>query len=144
MKKRTATLFLIDPGDLNKPPHVLSQFLDAIMGDGQLYVDQQVQRWEHLAQCIHCQAFLGSYLVKVIEYNKEHGEPEDSAQKLLIQLKHIIHERLKEDISRYVEMLIDQGEEEASRRFPEFAEHLQACRDCYATVQDLRSWLTQL
>lgn len=143
MKGITAPLHVSDLGDLNKPPHVLSQLIDMITGELQLPPAQQEQRWEHLAECIHCQAFLGSYLIKMIEYNKAHGEPEEPAQELLSRLARIMHETLKEDIPAYVETLEELGEGHAKSRFPEFANHLQTCRDCQLAVQDLRSWLVR-
>lgn len=141
MKRRTVTLPASDPGDLLKPPHVLSQFMDAIKGKQQLSSDQQEQRRKHLAECIHCQAFLGSYLVDTL---KEHDNPHELARELLTQLRRIMHETLAADISAYVDMLVENGKEEADNRFPLFAEHLQTCQDCWRAVQELQAWLKQL
>jgi hypothetical protein len=143
MKGITVPLPANDLGSLKKPPHVLPQLIDMITGKRQLPPEQQEQRWEHLVECIHCQTFLGSYLVKMIEYDKAHGNPAGTAQELLTRLTQIIHETLKEDIPAYVEALREQSEEETNNRFPRLAEHLQACRDCQSAVQDLRSWLGQ-
>jgi hypothetical protein len=144
MKEITVPLPTSDPADLGKFPHFLPQLIDMITGKCQLFPAQQEQCWQHLAECIHCQTFLGSYLVEIIKYDKAHNNPEGSAQELLIQLTQIMHKTLKEDIPAYVEALEEQREEEANSRFPLLADHLQACQDCQLAVQDLRSWLRQL
>jgi hypothetical protein len=141
-RKTTNTLPTIESESLEKPPHVLPQFIDMINGKRQFNPTQQKQRWEHLATCIHCQIFLGSYLVKAIEYNKLHSIPEGSEQKLLSQLTKVMHKTLEEDIPTYVEVLVGQDEEEANNRFPLLAHHLRECPGCHSAVQDLRSWLS--
>lgn len=145
MRRRTiATLPASDPGDLLKPPHVLSQFMDAIMGKQQLSSDQQEQRRKHLAECIHCQAFLGSYLVNRLEETETPDGPGAPVQELLTQLRRIMHETLAADVSAYADKLVKNGKEEANNQFPLFAEHLQSCQDCQLAVQDLQAWLRQL
>lgn len=144
MKGITTVPLPNDLGDLKRLPHVMAQFIDMLTGEQQLPATEQEQRWQHLEQCIHCQAFLASYLVKLIEYDKAHGEPEEPAQGLLDQLTQIMHETLKEDIPAYVEALAEYGEEEAGRSFALFTGHLHTCRDCQMAVQDLRAWLDQL
>lgn len=141
MRKRTATLPASDPGDLRKPPHVLSQYLDAIMGKQQLSSERQEQRKKHLAGCIHCQAFLGSSLVSILADSETPAHLQEEARTLLTQLTGIIHETLAADTSAYVDELVERGKEEASNQFPLFAEHLQSCQDCQRAVQDLQTWL---
>ncbi|MGI9061136.1 MAG: hypothetical protein ACR2H5_21445 [Ktedonobacteraceae bacterium] len=143
MNKITATLLASGWESLEKPPHVLPQLIDILTGQDQELLAQQEQRWAHLAECVHCQEFLRSYLVKTIEYDKAQGNAEGSAPELLTQLTHLMHEQLKEDIPAYVDTLEELNEEEANRRFPHFAKHLAACGDCQAVVQDLHSWLSQ-
>lgn len=126
--------------DISKPPHVIPQLVDMILGE-QVFSAQQQQAWDHLAVCIHCQTFLACYLHEVIAYDKEHGESEERAQKLLTKLAQIIHETLKEDIPAYVEALEKQGATAAARRFPQFAEHLPTCQICQLTVQNIHEWL---
>lgn len=128
---------------LKEPPHVLPQLIDLLIGQDQVLPAQQEQRWAHLAECAHCQEFLRRYLTKLIEYDKEQGNLEGQAPKLLAQLTHIMHEQLKEDIPAYVETLEEQNEEEANRRFPRFVKHLASCQDCQEAVQGLHSWLSQ-
>ena len=142
-RKITAMLPKIEPESVEKPPHVVPQYIDMIKGKRHFTSAQQKHRWEHLASCIHCQVFLGSYLVKAIEYNKAHGIPEGLEQKLLSQLNEVMHETLKEDILGYVEVLIGQDEEDANDRFPLLAHHLQECPVCHSAVQDLQSWLCE-
>ncbi len=142
-RKTTNTLPAIEPESLDKSPHVLSQLIDMINGKRQFTPTQQKHRWEHLAACIHCQVFLGSYLVKAIEYNKAHGIPEGPEQKLLSRLTKVMHKTLKEDIPAYVEVLVGQDEEEANDRFPLLSHHLRECPACHSAVQDLQSWLRQ-
>jgi hypothetical protein len=143
MRRRTVTLPARDLGDLLKPPHVLSQFMDAITKKQQLTSDQQEQARKHLARCIHCQSFLGSYLVSMLKDNKTSETLKKEARELLTQLKSIIHETLAADTPAYVDELVENGQEEADNRFPFFAEHLQSCQDCQGTVQDLQIWLKQ-
>ena len=143
MKGTTVPLPVSDLGDLKNPPHVLYQFIDMLLGDNQTSLVQQEQRWSHLATCMPCQAFLGSYLLKTIEYDEAHGNAKGPAQELLIQLIQIIHETLKEDIPAYVEALDEQGEEEANSQFPQFTDHLHTCKECQLAAQDLRLWLHQ-
>ena len=143
MNKITVTLPTSGWESLVKPPHVLPQLINILTGQDQELPAQQEQRWAHLAECIHCQEFLRSYLVKMIEYDKEQGNPKGLAPELLTRLTHVMHEQLKEDIPSYVETLEEQNEEEANRRFPRFANHLSTCLDCQEAVQDLHSWLSK-
>lgn len=143
MRRRTVTLPARDPGNLLKPPHVLSQFIDAITEKQQLSSDQQEQTRNHLARCIHCQSFLGSYLVSMLTDDKTSDTLKGEARELLAQLKSIIHETLAADIPAYVDELVENGQEEADSRFPLFTEHLQSCQDCQQVVQDLQTWLKQ-
>jgi hypothetical protein len=62
---------------------------------------------------------------------------------LLTQLTHLMHGQLKEDIPAYVEILEEQNEEEANRRFPRLVKHLATCQVCQEAVQELHSWLSQ-
>jgi hypothetical protein len=142
-RKTTNTLTAIEPVSLDKSPHVLSQFIDMINGKRQFTSAQQKHRWEHVAACIHCQIFLGSYLVKAIEYNKAHGILEGPELKLLSRLNKVMHKTLKEDIPAYAEVLVGQDEEEANNRFPLLSHHLRECPTCHSTVQDLQFWLRQ-
>lgn len=143
MRKRRSVLPASDPGDLRKPPHVLSQYMDAIMGKQPLSSDQQAERKKHLAGCIHCQAFLASSLLSMLKDSETPVHLQEEAHELLTQLTGIIHETLAADTSAYVDELIERGNEEANNRFPLFAEHLQSCRDCQRAVQDLQTWLKQ-
>lgn len=142
-RKTTATLPKIEPESVEKPPHVVPQYIDMINGKRHFTPVQQKKRWGHLSSCIHCQVFLGSYLVKAIEYNRTHGIPEGLEEKLLSQLNEVMHETLKEDILGYVEVLIGQDEEEANDRFPLLAHHLRECSVCRSAIQDLVSWLCE-
>ena len=144
MKERAATLPVNDPGNLLKAPHVLAQLIDVVHGTRQLSSPQQEQIGQHLATCIHCQVFVEMYLLKMIEYDKAHGNSAEPAQMLLHRLIHITHETFKEDMLAYVEVLTEQGEETANRRFPLFAGHVQTCQGCRSEVNALRSWLDQL
>ena len=143
MSRVTSPLPMNDVQDLNEAPHVLPQLIDMILGEQQVLPAQQKQLWTHLAECVHCQAFLGSYLLAVIESNKEHDEPEDQARELLNRLTQMIHETLREDIPAYIQRLEEQDEKEANRSFPQFAEHLQVCQDCQEAVRALRLWIRQ-
>jgi hypothetical protein len=143
MTKVTITQPLSGWESLKKPPHVLPQLIAILSGQDQELPAQQEQRWAHLAECIDCQAFLRSYLVKLIESDKAQDNAETLAPALLTQLTYIMHEQLKEDIPAYVETLETQNEEEANRRFSRFAMHLSTCRDCQGAVQDLHAWLSQ-
>ena len=127
--------------DVSRPPHVVPQFVDMILGEQQLSPTHQQQAWDHLAVCIQCQTFLECYLHEVIAYNKEHSEPDERVRKLLTKLAQIIHETLKEDIPAYVETVEKQGAATAARRFPQFAEHLPTCQICQLTVQNIHEWL---
>lgn len=132
---------LVDsPGELEKPPHLVSQFIDMLIDQQPLSAELQEERWEHLELCIYCQGFLGTYLLKKIEYDTEHGESEEAAKVLLSQLKHLMHETLKKDIPAYVEMFLEQSETQA-RQFPLLVEHLATCKDCQDEVQALQTWL---
>lgn len=144
MKRRTATLPTSDPGSLNEPPHVLSELIDTITGKFQPSPTQQEQIRAHLVECLHCQGFLGTYLLKTIEYNQKNSSPEAPAQALLARLTHLMHETLKKSLPAYIDDLREKGQEAANRRFPLFADHLQACQDCQSAVRDLRAWLDQL
>ncbi len=147
MKKGAATLSTNDLGSLSQSPHVMTQFIDMLAGKQPLSLARQEQRWEHLAHCIDCQVFLGSYLVKLIEYDKANGIPTELAQELLAQLAQLIelsHETLKEDIPAYVEALEELSEEDAKQKFPQLGEHVQHCSDCQEAVEDLRLWLRRL
>lgn len=135
---------LVDgPGELEKPPHLLSQFIDMLIDQQPLSIEQQEERWEHLEQCIYCQSFLGIYLLKRIEDDTQHGEVEESTKMLLSRLTHIMHETLQDDIPAYVEMFVAQGEIQAYKHFPLLTEHLVTCKDCQNEVQTLQIWLRQ-
>ncbi|GAC1407489.1 MAG: hypothetical protein NVSMB49_27480 [Ktedonobacteraceae bacterium] len=142
MKGTTVSLLTDNLENLNNSPHVLSQLIDILIEEDATLPDQQEQRWSHLATCVPCQAFLGSYLLKVIEYDEAHGNAKGPVQELLIRLIQNMHEILQEDIPAYVEALEEQ-KEEVNKQFPQFSDHLQSCRDCQTAVQDLRSWLHQ-
>jgi hypothetical protein len=143
MRRETAILSANNPGDLYKPPHVLSEFLDMLTGERQLSSERQEQRWNHLAGCIHCQVFLGSYLVNALNESDTPDEAKKSTRELLTQLAAIIHETLKADMLAYIDESIERGNEAANNQFPLFAEHLQSCHDCQAAVQDLQRWFKQ-
>ena len=143
MRSTTIPLPISELEALQYPPHVLSQLIDMLSDEEQSLLVQREQRWAHLATCIPCQTFLGSYLLKTIEYNEAHGSPEGSVQELLARLIQSIHQTLEADVAPYVEALEEQGVEEANNEFPQFAEHLQTCRECQAAVQDVRVWVHQ-
>ncbi|GAC1429399.1 MAG: hypothetical protein PVS3B3_28660 [Ktedonobacteraceae bacterium] len=143
MRSTTVPLPTSDLDDLQQPPHVLSQLIDMLFDERQSLLEQQEQRWAHLATCIPCQAFLGSYLLKTIEYDSVHGNPEGPAQGLLARLIQSMHQTLKADLPPYVETLEELGIEDANTRFPQFVEHLQTCRECQVVVQDMQERLQQ-
>ena len=141
MPSTTVPLPMNELEDLQRPPHVLSQLIDMLFDEERFLPEQQTQRWTHLATCIPCQSFLGSYLLQSIEYDKAHGKPEGPAQEHLARLIQHMHQTLEVDIPPYVEALEERGVEEANKLFPQFAEHVQTCPECQSAVQDLRRWL---
>ena len=141
MRSTTVPLPMNELEDLQRPPHVISQLIDMLFDEEQPLPEQQTQRWAHLTTCIPCQAFLGSYLLQSIEYDKAHGKPDGVAQEHLARLIQHMHQTLEADIPPYVEALEERGVEEANTMFPQFAEHMQTCPECQAAVQDLRLWL---
>lgn len=143
MKEIVATLPVDGLDDLQKPPHVMSQFIDLLTGELQQFSTEPEQRWGHLEECLHCQVFLGSYLAKLIEYNEKNNNPVKPEQELLTRLIQVMHETLRRDIPAYIEVFEEQGEKEASKRFPQLTEHFQTCQDCCQAVEDLRVWLRQ-
>ena len=147
MKKEVPTLQTNDLGSLEQPPHVMTQYIDMLANEQPLSLAQQTERWEHLAHCLECEIFLGSYLVKLIEYDKTCGIPTEVAEDLLTRLPQLIesnHEILKEDIPAYVEALEELSEEDANKRFSQLSEHVKHCMDCQEAVQDLREWIRHL
>lgn len=129
------------PEDLSIPPHVILPLFSMILDEQQVSPTQQQQVWSHLEGCIACQTVLERYLREVIAYNKEHGEPEESALDLLTKLIPIMHTTLKQDIPAYAETLEEQGPAAAGSRFPQFAEHVTTCKSCQLAVKDLHEWL---
>lgn len=144
MPELTIILPVSEPGNLHEPPHVLAQFVDMVTAKSFADDESQKQISTHLATCIYCQTMLGSYLVALSKYNKAHNIPVDDVEKLLGQLKDIIHETIKDDIPAYVDALMEQNEKKANQHYPLFAEHLQSCEDCKREVADLHSLLQQL
>ena len=136
-----------DLGGLSQPPHVITEFIDMLEGRQPLSVARQEQRWEHVADCLDCQVFLGNYLAKLVEHHKAKGIPAEIAEELLKRLTQLIelsHETLKEDIPAYVEALEELSEEDANQRFPQFSEHVRHCPNCQEAVTNLREWLRHL
>ena len=130
--------------DLTQPPHVLPQLIEMIADHRQPPPAQKESRLQHLATCIQCQTFLGIYLLELIAEEKKHNKSVEVAQQWLDQVKQLMHETLQADIPAYTETLVELGEKKASERFPELAQHIHTCQDCYSTVQDVRSWLHRL
>ncbi len=141
MEKASTVLLIGDVEELREPPHVISQLIDMVLGEDQNLLAQQEQRWAHLKICVSCQAFLGSYLLKAIEYDKAHDIPSQGTQQLLSKLTQLMHGTLAEDMPAYIEALENRGEAEANKLFTQFVDHLRSCRECQLEVQDLRSWL---
>jgi len=147
MRRSTVTLPENNQGSLSQPPHALNQVIDMLVGNQPLPLEQQKERWDHLAHCLECQVFLGIYLVNLIEYDRAAGNPTEPAQELLTKLTAILndlHETLKEDIPAYVEALEELNVADANQKFPQLCEHVLFCQDCQEAVEDLRFWLRHL
>lgn len=143
MSKKTSTLLTSNTENLNRPPHVLPQLIKLVEEGSQSTSDEQMHRWQHLAECVHCQTLLGCYLLKIIADKQARNLLAQHEQELLNRLRDIIHKTLAEVLPAYTEVLVGRGAEEAARRFPIFAEHLRECQVCSPAVRDLQAWLQE-
>lgn len=133
-----------EPEGLCQPPHILPQLIDTVAEKLYFSSAEQTQRWQHLAECVYCQALLGTYLLEVIDREEEQESSRLRARQLLARLTGIMHRTLAADIPAYAETLVAQGDERARRQFPLLIEHMHTCPTCRSEARNLQTWLQYL
>lgn len=96
-RKITQVLPPIEPALLNKPPHILRQLLDQMLGERKPTSLEQEQLIEHLIGCINCQVALRIIVEIKLNADGSKSYSKTAIQQLLSQLQDIIFQTLKQD-----------------------------------------------
>ena len=138
-RKRTAPMIARDY-NLEQPPHILPVLIDLLRGEGHPNPLEQEQILSHLADCLPCQDALRALLAIELEQDRQIGITEEPVRKLISRLSDIIEEtHIRQDIPAYVEAIELWGDEEARKKYPRLAEHLQNCKSCQALITGVQN-----
>ena len=126
------------------PPHVVGKLLNAETGEWQMPSLKQGILSEHFSKCLFCQVTVAMIVEETLQHDRTHGLPADSSQKLLTQLKVLIHETLRASMGPYIDVCKLEGEKEANKRFHDFAKHLKECQECRQLVNETLTLLAEI
>lgn len=142
--KRKATDYVTEAYQrpFERPPHLMPQLSRILAGEWKLTPNIQRQMVAHLCRCDYCQIALEIIVDTTLENSTGTLSTEqiENVQRMLGRFKAINHSIQTQDerIAAYAEMLEMHEAEEASKRYPAFAEHLKHCQECAAAVEDTR------
>ncbi|HLZ62872.1 MAG TPA: hypothetical protein VKR06_38480 [Ktedonosporobacter sp.] len=133
----------IDP-DLLVPPHMVGELIRLVTGEWRPDDAQQEQLIAHLIECQDCRIMLISLLSA--EQEQLVDPSEGSLQDILAQFVAIHHKIAGlgyEQMGAYAEAIVDQGQDEADKRFPLLVEHLRTCPTCKVFLEDILLFLRE-
>src|SRR5260370_29621907 len=134
-RKKATAMIARDSYNLEQPPHILLALIDLVRGEGHTNSYEQEQILGHLAECMHCQDALRTLLAIELDQDRQVGITEEPIWQLISRLTSIIEKtQIRQDIPAYVEAIELWGNEEAKKKYPGLAEHLQNCKSCQSTV----------
>lgn len=126
--------------NLEQSPHVLPLLIGLVRGEIHPNSFEQEQILRHLTDCISCQDALRTLLAIELDQDRQIGITEEPIGKLIVRLSRIIEQtQIRQDIPAYVEAIELWGDEEAKKKYPELAEHLQNCKSCQSLVTGVQS-----
>ncbi len=135
-RKRSTAMRAQDNYHLEQHPHILLVLIDLIRGVGHPNPSEQEQILSHLVECVPCQDDLRTLLAIELERDR----PEEPIRKLISRLSSIIEKtRIRQDIPAYVEAIELWGDEEAKKRYPQLADHLQICKSCQLLITGVQN-----
>lgn len=141
MSRKKATAVLVHNSDnLEQSPHILLALIDMVRSEEHPNSYEQEQILGHLADCMRCQDALRTLLAIELDQDRQVGITEEPIGKLISRLTSIIEKtQIRQDIPAYVEAIELWGNEEAKKRYPRLAEHLQNCKSCQSTVAGIQT-----
>lgn len=126
--------------NLEQPPHILPVLIDLVGGEGHPNAVEQEQILGHLAECVLCQDALRTLLAIEIERYSQICITDEQIRKLISRLSNFIEKKqIQQDIPAYIEASELWGKEEAQKRYPGLAEHLQHCESCRLLVSGVQN-----
>ena len=135
MSRKKAEVMRTQDSDLEQPPHVLSVLIDLVRGEVHPNSSEQERIFGHLSECVLCQDALRTLLAIELDRDRQIGITEEPIRKLISRLSSIIEKtQIRQDIPAYIEAIELWGDEEAGKRYPQLAEHLQNCKSCQSLV----------
>ncbi len=139
-RKRVNAMIAQDSYKLDQPPHILLVLIDLVKGEGHLNADDQERMVGHLAECLACQDALRTLLAIELDQDRQVGITEEPIAKLISRITSIIEKtHIRQDIPAYVEAIELWGDEEAKKKYPGLAEHLQNCQSCRSMVTGVQN-----
>jgi hypothetical protein len=139
-RKRTTAMIAQDSYNLEQPPHILPVLIDLIRGEEHPNSDEQERILAHLAECVFCQDALRTLLAIELDQDRQIGITEEPIGKLISRLSSIIEKtQIREEIPAYIEAIELWGDEEAKKRHPKLAEHLQNCKSCQLLITGVQN-----
>jgi hypothetical protein len=132
--------------DLLISPHIVPQLIDLIAGQSHAGNDLQEQLVSHLTECEACRTALIILLDVAREADRRSNLPERAASDVLARFV-TIHQRLAaqeyERMGAYAEAIVARGKEEAGRRFPVLATHVEECPNCRMALEATLTFLAE-
>jgi anti-sigma factor ChrR (cupin superfamily) len=135
--------------DLLSSPHALAALMELFAGDKEQALAQQEQVMTHLTMCHYCRTAVMVLLTVAQEYDRRHNEPEEPTRELLnrfAETSRAIEARQAREFERlaaYAEAILSEGQEQAARRYPDVAAHLNICSDCQSALEATVAFLTE-
>ena len=124
-----------DSINLEQSPHILPVLIGLIKGEAHPDSLEQERIFGHLTECVLCQDALRTLLAIELERERQIGITEEPLRKLISKLSDIIEEtHIRQGIPAYIEAIGLWGNEEARKKYPRLAEHLQNCRSCQSLI----------
>src|SRR5260370_15326115 len=134
-RKRTTAMIAQNSYNLEQPPHILPVLIDLVRDEGHPNSYKQDRILGHLAECVSCQDALRTLLAIELDQDRQVGITKEPIRKLISRLSSIIEKtQIRKDIPAYIEAIELWGDEEARKRYPRLAEHLQNCKSCQSLV----------
>ncbi|MFI5422228.1 MAG: hypothetical protein ACHQ1H_14790 [Nitrososphaerales archaeon] len=139
-KKKAETVLAHYSENIEQPPHILPALFDLLSGEGHPTSFEREQQLGHLAECKDCQDALRTLLAIELDQDRQVGITEKPIWKLISRLTSAIEkEQIRNDIPAYIETIELRGKEEARKRYPRLAEHLQKCKSCRSMVAGIQT-----
>lgn len=139
-RKKAPAMKAQDRDNLEQPPHILLALIDLVRGEGHPNSYEQERILGHLVECLPCQDALRTLLAIELDQDRQIGITEEPIAKLISRLSNIFEKaQIRQDISAYVEAVELWGNEEARKKYPRLADHLQKCKSCQSLVTGVQN-----